>query len=124
VTRVVLKVGVAYTSDAERVRRLLLDIAESDPRVLKSPPPNCWLIELGASTLDFELRVFVGELVERSQVRHALYQRIIAAFRDAGIEIAFPQMDLWVRQAPSAGGGTALEAGSSANKAPPPAPQR
>jgi potassium efflux system protein len=124
ITRVVLKVGVAYNSDSDRVRRLLLEIADSDPRVLKNPPPNCWLIELGASTLDFELRVFVGELVERNQVRHALYQRIIAAFRDAGIEIAFPQMDLWVRQAPNAAGGTVLEAGSSASKAPPPAPQR
>ena len=120
VTRVVLKIGVAYTSDAERVRRLLLEIAEADPRVLHSPPPNCWLIALGASTLDFELRVFVGELVERSQVRHALYQRIIAAFRDAGIEIAFPQMDLWVRQAP--GGTGELEAGTSARPPSQPSP--
>lgn len=125
ITRVVLKVGVAYNSDADRVRRLLLEIADSDPRVLKNPPPNCWLTALGASTLDFELRVFVGELIERNQVRHALYQRIIAAFREAGIEIAFPQMDLWVRQAPQAGGEIAtLEAGSSASKAPPPAPAR
>jgi potassium efflux system protein len=122
VTRVVMKVGVAYASDADAVRRLLLEIAESDPRVLKQPPPSCFLVALGASTLDFELRVFVGELVERNQVRHALYQRIIAAFRDANVEIAFPQMDLWVRQAPQPGGGTALEAGSSASRAPPARP--
>jgi potassium efflux system protein len=112
VTRVVLKIGVAYASDPERVRRLLLRIAESDPRVLRQPPPSCWLLSLGASTLDFELRVFVGEILDRNQVRHALYERIIAAFREEGIEIAFPQMDLWVRQASAAGSAPALEASS------------
>jgi potassium efflux system protein len=112
VTRVVLKVGVAYASEPERVRRLLLQIAESDPRVLRQPPPSCWLLSLGASTLDFELRVFVGEILDRNQVRHALYERIIAAFREEGIEIAFPQMDLWVRQASAAGSAPALEASS------------
>ena len=98
-------------TDAEHVRRLLLRIAESDPRVLRQPPPSCWLTLLGASTLDFELRVFVGEILDRNQVRHALYERIIAAFREEGIEIAFPQMDLWVRQAATPAGATpALEA--------------
>ena len=110
VTRVVLKIGVAYASDAEAVRRLLLAIAESDPRVLRQPPPSCFLLSLGASTLDFELRVFVGEILDRNPVRHALYQRIIADLREHGIEIAFPQMDLWVRNAPATAPG--IEAGT------------
>lgn len=116
VTRVVLKIGVAYASDAEKVRQQLLDVAESDPRVLRDPPPTCWLLNLGASTLDFELRVFVGEILDRNRVRHALYQRIIDAFREGGIEIAFPQMDLWVRNAPA--GAPALEAGTRPDPAP------
>jgi potassium efflux system protein len=116
VTRVVLKIGVAYASDAETVRQQLLEAAESDPRVLRDPPPTCWLLNLGASTLDFELRVFVGEILDRNRVRHALYQRIISAFRERGIEIAFPQMDLLVRNAPA--GGTALEAGTRPDPAP------
>jgi potassium efflux system protein len=116
VTRVVLKLGVAYTSDPEAVRRLLLDIAERDPMVLKQPPPTCWFMELGASTLNFELRVFVGELLDRNRVRNLLNQRIITEFRERGIEIAFPQMDLWVRNAPSAAAG--LEAGTRAPEAP------
>jgi potassium efflux system protein len=122
VTRVVLKIGVAYASDPEQVRRLLLSIAESDPRVLRQPPPSCFLTTLGSSTLDFELRVFVGEILDRNQVRHAIYQRIIVALREAGIEIAFPQMDLWVRNAPV--GSPSLEAGTSSTNAPPVTPAR
>ncbi len=76
--------------------------------MLRQPPPSCRLLTLGASTLDFELRVFVGEILDRNQVRHALYQRIIAGFREHGVEIALPQMDLWVRNAPT--GAASVEA--------------
>jgi len=100
VTRVVLKIGVAYSSDADSVRQMLLDLARADARVLRDPPPTCWLLSLGASTLDFELRVFVGEILDRNRVRNALLENIIEVFRERGVEIAFPQMDLWVRNAP------------------------
>jgi potassium efflux system protein len=118
VTRVVLKIGVAYSSDADSVRQLLLDLARADARVLRDPPPTCWLLSLGASTLDFELRVFVGEILDRNRVRNALLENIIEVFRERGVEIAFPQMDLWVRNAPPHL--DALEAGTR----PAPAPKR
>jgi potassium-dependent mechanosensitive channel len=120
VTRVVLKIGVAYASDPEKVRRLLLKAAEQDPLVLKQPAPTCFLLALGNSTLDYELRIFVAEIVDRNRARDATYQRIIAMFRDEGIEIAFPQMDLWVRNAPP--GAAAMEAGSRPEPAPPATP--
>jgi potassium efflux system protein len=65
--------------------------------VLKQPPPTCWFLELGDSALNFELRVFVAEVLDRNRVRNALHQRVMTEFREQGIEIAFPQMDLWVR---------------------------
>jgi potassium efflux system protein len=97
VTRVILRVGVAYASDPQQVRALLLRIAEAEPMVLKQPPPTCWFLELGDSALNFELRVFVAEVLDRNRVRNALHQRVMTEFREQGIEIAFPQMDLWVR---------------------------
>jgi potassium efflux system protein len=118
VTRVVLKVGVAYASDPEAVRRLMLEVAEAEPMVLKQPPPTCWFMELGDSTLNFELRVFVGEILDRNRVRNVLNQRIVSEFRARGIEIAFPQMDLWVRNAPAGSG--ALEASTRPDPAPAP----
>jgi potassium efflux system protein len=86
--------------------------------VLKQPPPTCWFMELGDSTLNFELRVFVGEILDRNRVRNVLNQRIVSEFRARGIEIAFPQMDLWVRNAPAGSG--ALEASTRPDPAPAP----
>lgn len=97
VTRVVMKFGVAYGSDPERVRMLLLEIAKAEPLVLDDPPPTCFFLSVGASTYDFELRVFVREVVDRNRARTALHTRVVQCFEEEGIEIAFPQMDLRFR---------------------------
>ena len=99
VTRVVIKVGVAYESDPDQVRSLLLELARAHPKVLKEPMPSCWCVALGASTLDFELRVFVGAIMERSAVRNDLHGSVLREFRARGIDMCFPQMDVWVREA-------------------------
>lgn len=101
VTRVVIKLGVGYDSDPEAVRALLLDVARAHPKVLKEPGPNCWCVALADSTLNFELRVFVGDTLERNAVRNDLHGTILREFRAHKIEIAFPQMDVWVRAAPA-----------------------
>jgi potassium-dependent mechanosensitive channel len=100
VTRVVIKAGVSYDSDPDQVRSLLLELARAHPKVLKEPAPNCWCVALGSSTLDFELRVFVADTVERSAVRNDLHGSILREFRARGIEMCFPQMDVWVRREP------------------------
>jgi potassium efflux system protein len=51
----------------------------------------------GESSLDFELRVFVGGLRDYFEARSALHMAIDQAFRKADIEIAFPQRDLHLR---------------------------
>lgn len=94
VTRVVVPVGVAYGSDAERVRELLLQVAREEPLVIANPPPTAWFMAFGPSSLDFELRVFVREIIDRNRARTAMMVRIADLFRAEGIEIAFPQLDL------------------------------
>ncbi|MDO4770030.1 MAG: mechanosensitive ion channel [Brachymonas sp.] len=101
VTRQTLNVGVAYGSDPEQVRRLLLRAANEHPHVLKDPAPNAWFMELGNSTLDFELRVYVATIGDRVLVRNDLNQRITQLLDEAGIEISFPQMDVHVRDLPA-----------------------
>src|SRR5690606_34415174 len=59
VTRVTITIGVAYGSDLELVRRLLLQAAHENPRVLRDPAPLVVFLNFGASTLDHELRVHV-----------------------------------------------------------------
>lgn len=97
ILRTVLKVGVAYGSDTALVRKTLLDVAAGNPHVLTEPEPVAILDHFGESTLDFELRVYVDGLEHLVPVRHALNSAIEASFRQAGIEIAFPQCDLHVR---------------------------
>ena len=100
-TRVVIQVGVAYGADAKKVRGLLLQAAKEDERVLAEPEPTCWFLAFGASSLDFELRVFVNTISHRLEVQDALNSRITALFAEHNIEIAFPQLDLHVRDLPS-----------------------
>ncbi|MCK6407767.1 MAG: mechanosensitive channel MscK [Thauera sp.] len=97
ITRVTIKLGVAYGSDLELTRRLLLEIAAANARVLKDPEPLVFLLNFGASTLDHELRVHVRELADRNAAIDEINREIDRRFRDAGVEIAFNQMDVHIR---------------------------
>lgn len=96
-TRVVIPVGVSYDSDIRLVMRTLEEIATSFPQVLTDPPPQVLFLSLGNSTLNFELRVYVNLLRERLETTSLILQRVIAEFRERGIEIAYPQLDVHVR---------------------------
>jgi potassium efflux system protein len=97
VLRVIVPVGIAYGSDTALARRLLMEIAEANPRALPDPAPQVWFMGFGESSLSFEVRVFVMGLPEMLPVTHELHEAIDAAFRRNGIEIAFPQRDLHLR---------------------------
>lgn len=99
-TRITIKVGVDYGTDPALVHRLLLQAANENPRVLKDWPPRSWLLAFGASTLDFELRVFVGAMGDRLAVRDEINSRLIGLFAEHGIAFAYPQLDVHVRDLP------------------------
>lgn len=107
ITRVVIRVGVAYNTDTDKVRALLLQAAKEDQRVLAEPEPVCWFLTFGASSLDFELRVYVNTISHRLEVQDFLNNRIKTLFAEHHIEIAFPQLDLHVRDLPAAINGAA-----------------
>ncbi len=95
--RVKIPVGVAYGSDIEKVFEILLRCAENNPMVLNQPRSRALFLAFGASSLDFELRVWIAEFTDRRQVLSELNQEIESEFADAGIEIPFPQTDLHLR---------------------------
>ena len=66
VTRLVVSLGVAYGSDLDLVKRLLLQAAHEQPSVLKDPEPKSIILDLWGSTLDHELRIYVGQVSERN----------------------------------------------------------
>ncbi len=95
--RVKVPVGVAYGSDITSVLKILLSCAEANPLVLTQPHPTALFLDFGASSLDFELRVWIPDVLERLAVRSELNQDIENEFNLAGITIPFPQSDLHLR---------------------------
>ncbi len=89
--RIEVAVGVAYGSDTDRVREILLDCARQHPRVLGWPESFVLFQNFGASSLDFELRCFTDDVLYRIRIASDLRFEIDACFRAEGIEIPFSQ---------------------------------
>jgi potassium efflux system protein len=97
ILRVVVDVGVAYGSDVALTEAKLLEVAKECPYVLKDPEPSVLFDAFGSSSLDFQLRAFIAGFDDWLRTRHELHTAIDAKFREAGIEISFPQRDLHLR---------------------------
>jgi potassium-dependent mechanosensitive channel len=95
--RIIFPVGVAYGSSIAQVIEILMESAFAHEAVLKEPPPEALFIGFGDSSLDFELRVWVGNIRRRLQVRSTVLTDVERRLTEAGIEIPFPQRDLHLR---------------------------
>ncbi len=95
--RVRVPVGVAYGTDVGSVLKILLDCATANPMVLSTPKPTAFFLAFGASSLDFEVRVWISEVLDKIQVLSDLNQAIESEFASKNIEIPFPQTDLHLR---------------------------
>ena len=106
--RIVVKVGVAYGTDTEHALAMLQQIADEHPLILKDPPPLVGFEGFGESSLDLVLRCFLPNLDSRPKVITQLHLTIDRRFKEAGVEIAFPQRDVHVRSMPPQIGMAAL----------------
>jgi potassium efflux system protein len=97
VNRLVIPVGIAYGSDTALARRLLLEVAGEQPEILDDPEPMATFEQFADSSLNIVLRAFLPDMDNRLAVISALHTQIHQRFAEAGIEIAFPQLDLHVR---------------------------
>ena len=93
-----IPVSVAYGSDIVKVRDTLLAVAGEDPHTLKEPGPSVFLENFGENAIDFKLVVWSSEMSARpSRYRSDINFAIAEKFREAGIEMPFPQRDLHIR---------------------------
>jgi small-conductance mechanosensitive channel len=90
VARITIPVGVGYGSDAQRVRKILLDVAEGHPEVMKEPAPRVFFMRLGDPSMDFELRCFCD--VDRLlPVKSDLLFEILGRLQKARIDMPMPK---------------------------------
>lgn len=97
VTRVIVKIGVAYETDLDLARKLMLQAVLENPRVMRDPEPVVLFLGISTSTFDHELRFHVRELSDRNPSIDEVLNRIVLSFREHKIDIAFNQLDITIK---------------------------
>lgn len=100
--RAAVQIGIGYASDVDRAMALMVEAAAAQPRVLTDPPPLAFLVAFADSGITLEVGFWIedpinGTLGLRSDVNLA----VLRAFREAGIEIPFPQREVMIKRAPA-----------------------
>src|SRR6266404_4746843 len=96
--RIAIPVGVAYNSDIDLVTRTLIKATEDVDNVLRDPAPKVQFLKFGDWSLDFRLLVWTNRPRIHTQIRSDINYRIERLFREARIEIPFPQTELRLRE--------------------------
>lgn len=92
--------SIAYNSDLSKAKTLVLSAATSIARILKIPEPQCLIMEYGDSTVNLELRVWIDDPKNGIEnVKDAVRMAVWDNFHANGVEIAFPQRDLHIKEA-------------------------
>lgn len=99
--RLRVNVGVAYGTDIDKVREILLTIAQNEPLVCKSPAPRVRFRLFGASSVDFELLCWASTPELKGRTLDQLNDAIYKAFAKNNIEIPYAKQDLYIRQLPT-----------------------
>ncbi len=99
--RIRIKVGIAYGSDIDQVREVLMGIAQADCAVCTDPEPRVRFRTFGASGLDFELLCWVENPELRGRVSDGLNSSIYKAFAAEGIEIPYSKLDVQIKELPA-----------------------
>lgn len=96
VGRILLPIGIAYDSDPNLAKKLLLDIAEANPGVRPSPSPMVFMAGFGDSAINLEFIAFVHDVDKVKSVASELCFAIFKTFREHGIQIPYPQRDMHI----------------------------
>lgn len=96
--RLNIPIGVSYNEDPEQIRKILLEVAYENESILKDPKPDVLFEDYGDSSLNFNLRVWTEDYIDKpivlkSQVNYAIFKK----FKEHQIEIPFPQRDIHIR---------------------------
>ena len=119
ITRLIVPVGIAYGSDTDAAREIMLEAVKDLPKVLKTPAANVLFMGFGESSLDFQIRVYLNNFDERVPMTHVVHTEVNKALAAAGISIPFPQRDLnIVNEVASSGLSVSKKKPTSSSKSP------
>jgi potassium efflux system protein len=99
--RMTLEVGIAYGSDVRKAVAILEEILQDHEMILDNPAPDVIFREFGSSSLNLIARYFFSDVEQRGFLLNDLHMKINDAFKEAGIVIAFPQIDVHLDKNPS-----------------------
>lgn len=97
-TREFVRLGVAYGSDTEQVKTLLLQSVALQKGVLKSPKPFVLFEDFGDSALIFSVSFYINDSFIDPKIKSDIRFRIDAMFRENNISVPFPQRDVHIYQ--------------------------
>ena len=92
-----LVAGVSYGDDIKKVKEILQDILDKEPRILKDPTPTIGLMEMANSSINFAFRAWV-KVEDYRDLFFELREQIKIRFDEAGVTIPFPQGDVHLFQ--------------------------
>ncbi|WP_419178274.1 mechanosensitive ion channel domain-containing protein [Ciceribacter selenitireducens] len=92
--RIEIPVSVSYEADPRRVMELLMEIALAHPGLLRNPEPVVMFNGFGASSLDFELRGFIGDVLGGLPIKNELRVTILERFRAEKIQMPYPHQEV------------------------------
>ncbi|MFH2064020.1 MAG: mechanosensitive ion channel family protein [Pseudomonadota bacterium] len=92
--RVRVNIGVAYDTNIEKAKKVIIQVAESADWILKNPPPKVVVRNFGESSIDLQLRVWIDNARKRMDTISFVIDHLKAAFDKEGIEIPFPRRDI------------------------------
>lgn len=95
--RVDMTIGVSYSDDLNKAKRLIEELIEADQRILKEPAPQVAVANLGDSSVDFVVRPWVNA-ADFWAVKFDFTKAIKEKFDEAGVSIPFPQRDVHLFQ--------------------------
>ncbi len=94
--RCIIPVGVAYASDLTVVKNAVMQIIEADKRIATNPEPHVFFIDFAASALNFEIRFWVYNVLDRAKICSDIRFALNTIFKEHNIQIPYPQTDIHV----------------------------